>query len=283
MVQVRIQVNSKIGVSDLSFLRPYLMLRAQFSMDRRYKRKALSGVVAWFLSPVLALVPTLIAAGILNGEHSDMPVVIFFLTTLVAFYFTFFWGGGYLVKAKGYSNGILFLGILGPFIQVIILLVLLFGMEDRCPDPSRRPPAKRHRRDESLIARVVRLRRNAFAANVFGCVGIFFVVVTILLQIPVASTPDGNGLVRLLIFVPSYSLVIWGCANWIKAKNWPDAICLIGLLPLAVLLIPYVRLIYRLAPMAFPIGMAFMPIIMIAVIAVLPDKSGLPRRKHRKR
>lgn len=256
----------------------------QLSMDGRYKKKALWGVVAWFLSPVLALVPSLIVVSIFHGGHNSGEIAgtIFLLAAAAAFYFTFFWGGSNLAKAKGYSNGILVLGIFGPLAQIIILLLLLFGMEDRCPDPSRRRPAKHHR-DESPVARVIRLRRNAFAANLFGCLGILVVVATILLHIHVANTPDDNGVVRLLIFLPSYGLVIWGCANWIKAKNWPDAVCLIGLLPLVVFFIPYFRLIYRLMPKAFPIGMALMPIIMIAVIAVLPDKSGLPKRKHRNR
>lgn len=254
-------------------------------MDKRYKKKALWGVAVWFLSPVLALVPTLIVALIFHGGHnsSEMAGATFLLAVVVASYFTFFWGGSNLAKAKGYSNGILVPGILGPLVQIIILLLLLFGMEDRCPDPSRRRLAKHHHRDESPVARIIRLRRNAFAANLFGCLGIFVVVATILLHIPMANTRDNNGVVRLLIFLPSYGLVIWGCANWIKAKNWPDAVCLIGLLPLVVLFIPYVRLIYRMVPMAFPIGMALMPIIMIAVIAVLPDKSGLHKRKHRNR
>ena len=257
------------------------MIRAQLGMDKHYKQKALWGVVAWFLSPVLALVPSLIVAAIFHGVPKTSAVAggTFVLATVVAFYFTFFWGGSNLAKAKGYSNGILVLGILGPLVQIIILLLLLFGMEDRCPDLSRRRPAKHHHRDESPIDRIVRLRRNAFAANLFGCLGIFVVVMIILLHIHVASTPDDNGEIRLLLFLPSYGLVIWGCANWTKAKNWPDAICLIGLLPLAVFGIPYVRLIYRIVPKAFPIGMALMPIIMIAVIAVLPDKSGMPRRK----
>jgi hypothetical protein len=230
----------------------------------------------------MALVPSFIVVATCDGGHkgSDLAGGTFVLATIVACYFTFFWGGSHLAKAKGYSNGILVLGILGPVVQIIILMLLLFGMEDRCPDASQRRPTKHHHRDESPIGRVVRLRRNAFAANIFGCSGIFVVVMTILLHIHMASTPDDSGVVRLLLFLPSYGLVIWGCSNWIKAKNWPDAICLIGLLPLAVLGIPYVRLLYRLAPMAFPIGMAFMPIMMIGLIAVLPDKSGIPRRKR---
>jgi hypothetical protein len=251
-------------------------------MDRHYKKKALWGVAAWFLSPVLALVPSLIILMLSHREHkvSDVFGVTFALAVVVAFYFFFFWGGSNLAKAKGYSNGILVLGVLGPFVQIIILMILLFGITDRCPDPSRQRPTRHHHRDESPIARVVRLRRNAFVANVFGCLGIFVVVAMILFHIPLASTSDDNGIARLLIFLPGYGLVIWGCANWAKAKNWPDALCLIGLLPLAVLGIPFVRLLYRLAPMAFPVGMAFMPVIMIAVIAVLPDKSGLPKRKR---
>lgn len=199
-------------------------------MDKHYRKKALWGVVAWFLSPVLALVPSFIVVSIFHDGHlsSDLAGATFVLATILACYFTFFWGGSNLAKAKGYSNGILVPGIFGPPVQIIIMLLLLFGMEDRCPDPSRRRPAKRHHRDESPIARIVRLRRNAFAANLFGCLGIFVVVMTILLHIHMASTPDDNGVIRLQIFVPSYGLVIWGCANWIKAKNWPDAIASSG-------------------------------------------------------
>ena len=70
--------------------------------------------------------------------------------------------------------------------------------------------------------------------------------------VPVAQTPDGRHAIALCFFVPGYAAVIFGCSCWVKAKNWPDAVLLIGLAPLAILLVPYVRLIYRAAPMLLP-------------------------------
>jgi len=77
--------------------------------------------------------------------------------------------------------------------------------------------------------------------------------------------------------------MIYGGRWWVRAKNWPDPVILIGLLPLVVLFIPYVRLIYRFVPLILPAGMVIMPIILLGVIAVLPDKSGLSKRRRRHR
>ena len=59
-----------------------------------------------------------------------------------------------------------------------------------------------------------------------------------------------------------------------------EAVIFIGLMPLAVLVIPYVRLIYRFVPLLLPAMMVLMPILLIGVVASLPDKSGLPKRRR---
>lgn len=251
-------------------------------MDRRYKKRAWIGVVAWALSPLAALVPLVFFSAILDPRHQNGPVMggLVVVTFLVSFYATFFWAGRQLTKAKGYSNAILVPGILGPPVQLIILGLLLFALPDKCADPSQSKRRRRDHRHESLINRTIRYRRNSLIWNVFGLAGIIVALLLFFLPIPVAQTTDGRHVIALFLFVPSYASVIFGCSYWVKAKNWPDAVLLIGLMPLAILLIPYVRLIYRVDPMLLPIGMVFMPVIMIGVIAVLPDKSGLAKRKR---
>jgi hypothetical protein len=251
-------------------------------MDRRYKTKAWIGVAAWALSPLAVLLLVfffwlIFDPGRKNGALMGGIIVVSFL---VAFYGTFFWGGSQLAKAKGYSNAILVPGILGPPVQLVILSLLLFALPDKCPEPSQpRQPRRKHQK-ESLVERTVRYRRNAFACNLFGMGGILLAVLLVFLPIPQTRTPDGRHLIALGFFVPAYAAVIFGCSYWVRAKSWPDAVLLIGLLPLAILFIPFVRLIYRMVPLLLPFGMVFMPVIMIGVIAVLPDKSGLPKRKR---
>jgi hypothetical protein len=251
-------------------------------MDRRYKKRAWIGVAAWALSPLAAMVLLVVLSAILDLGHENGPLigVLVAVTFLGAFYATFFWGGRQLTKAKGYSNAILLPGILGPPVQLIILGLLLFALPDKCADPSQPMHRRRNHRHEPLLERTIRYRRNSFIWNVFGLAGIIVALLLCVLPIPVAQTTDGRHVIALFLFVPSYASVIFGCSYWVKAKSWPDAVLLIGLLPLAILFVPYVRLIYRVVPMLLPIGMVFMPVIMIGVIAVLPDKSGLPKRKH---
>src|SRR5580704_418347 len=92
--------NATSAFGSLSCLTPYPILRPQLSMERRYKKKALWGVAAWFLSPVLALVPGLLvllicyACNLSSHKSGNLAAVTFLVATVVIFYFAFFWGGG---------------------------------------------------------------------------------------------------------------------------------------------------------------------------------------------
>jgi len=90
---------------------------------------------------------------------------------------------------------------------------------------------------------------------------------------------DNAKVAGIFVFLPSYAAIINGCWWWVKAKNWPDAVVFIGLMPLVPLVIPYVRILY-LTTGILPLMMVLMPILLIGVVAVLPDKSGMPKRKH---
>lgn len=139
---------------------------------------------------------------------------------------------------------------------------------------------RRRSQDNSPIARVVRYRRNALLANSIGLAGILVALSFVFFPKGLFEQYDNARVAAIFVFVPSYVSVIYGSLCWVRAKHWPDAVIIIGLLPLVVLLIPYVRLIYLRAPLLLPMGMAFMPIILLGVIAALPDKSGLPKRQR---
>jgi hypothetical protein len=250
-------------------------------MDRRYKKRAIVGVGLWFLAPPLCFFCAIVAGLLLKwfGWAQDAFVAVFFLSFLALQYFAFFWGGSHLAKAKGYSNGMLWAGILWPF-QIIILAVLLFGLTDRFARPSRRGGKSQRHRDESLVARVVRFRRNALVAILLGLFGIFLALTLFFVPIGPSVSHQNSMVAAILVFVPGYAATIYGCWWWVKAKNWHEAVVFIGLIPVFVLLVPYVRLIYLAVPLLLPATMVLMPIILVGVVAVLPDKSGLPRHQR---
>jgi hypothetical protein len=200
---------------------------------------------------------------------------------MMAAYAAYFWAGIYLARAKGYSYAMIFLGICPPA-QLFILPLLFFGLPDKRPQPadSRSGRVRRHSENQSPIARIVRCRRNALVAIYFGMGGIALALSFIFLPRGLFETRDDARAVAVLVFVPSYAAVIYGSLCWVRAKCWSDGVILIGLLPLVVLGIRYVRLIYLAVPLLLPAGMVVMPIILVGVIAVLPDKSGLPKRKR---
>ena len=252
-------------------------------MDARHKKKALAGVAIW-----VGAIPIGIGVGLtyrwlvpaVGGSAADAWLGLMWIFILVTQYIAFFWGGSHLAKAKGYSSGMIFFGICWPG-QLMILALLLFALPDKLAHRGSRSSGQSRRRgeSESLIARVVRYRRNAFVANIFGVTGILIAVAFIFLPLGLFATRDNARVAALLTFIPSYAAVIYGCYWWVKAKHWPEAVVFIGLLPLAPLVVPFVRIVYLMTPL-LPVGMAVMPLILIGVVAVLPDKSGMPRRKR---
>jgi len=249
-------------------------------MDSRYKTKAIIGVVAWIVTPFAVILVVAAVLCLVFGVSADKSVVPLIVSFFLTQYIAFFWGCSHLAKAKGYSKSVVLPGILGPVVQLIILALLLFALPDKYSRSSNQVRKKKHSRDESPIARIVRFRRNALVANTFGVVGIFLALVLIFVPMGLFASRDNAYLAALTVFLPSYIAVISGCWWWVRAKNWHEAVVFIGLMPLAVLFIRYVRLIYVAVPLLLPTTMVLMPIILIGVVAVLPDKSGMPKRKR---
>ena len=153
-------------------------------MDSRHKNKAITGAAVWFGSIPLVFIVGAICKKFMN----ERPVLVIltgfiFLSFLFVQYFSaFFWGGSHLAKAKGYSNGMLVFGIFWPA-QLIIFPLLLFALPDKCTCPSNQVSRKKHSHDESLIAHIVRYRRNALVANGLGIAGVLLALVLVFIPL----------------------------------------------------------------------------------------------------
>ena len=249
-------------------------------MDGRHKNKAIIGMTLWLaVIPLIIVVCALHAAFFPESARSrnfvDLVIGIFLVAQSVAF----FWGGGHLAKAKGYSNAILVGGLLCWPSQLLLWGGLLFALPDKHRAPSERTRKKKRRRDESPVAQIVRCRRNALVANVLGVTGILVALAFLFLPIGLFESHQSDQVVAIFVFIPSYAAIIYGCWWWVKAKNWPDAVVFIGLMPLAPLMVPYFRVLYLMTG-ALPLLMVLMPLLLIGVVAALPDKSGIPKRKR---
>lgn len=255
-------------------------------MNPRHKKQALAGVALWFALPV-GFAAFLAIYGHLHKANqppvdSGIHLLVFWIW-LATQSVCFFWCGYHLTKAKGYPRSVLLPGLLGPCLQ-LLMLILLLVLTDKRPEPTDYTAKKRSsRRHESHVERIVRYRRNALLGNVFGLLGIIAGVKLVLFPMGFFQDLENETAVGIFVFLFGYAGVITGCWWWAKAKDWPDVIVFIGLSPLVILFIPYVRLIFVALPGLLAAGMVMMPLIMLVVMMVLPDKSGLPESARRKR
>ena len=188
------------------------------------------------------------------------------------------WASYHLAKGKGYAGGLALLGLI-PCVQAILLTVLAVLPDHHARKKATAGPRSR-RYSDSPISRIVRYRRNALIGNAFGLFGILMGISLVLIPIGYTEDPETETVVGMFVFLFGYSGVITGCWWWAKAKGWPDGIVFIGLLPLAILFVPWVRLIFVAAPLLLPTSMVMMPLILLVIMFVLPDKSGVTKR-HR--
>jgi hypothetical protein len=151
----------------------------------------------------------------------------------------------------------------------------------RRPHGQNRPRRHKQRdRVESSAERIMRYRRKALFGVVSGVIGIAAALVLSLFRWGIFQDHANELVLGIFIFAGSFCAVIAGCSAWLKAKGWNEAIAFIGVMPLATLFVPFVRIIV-LASGILPVAMVMMPIILVVVVLVLPDKSGVPRRKSR--
>jgi len=143
----------------------------------------------------------------------------------------------------------------------------------------------RHRHShKSHLERIMIYRRNALLGIYFGLPGIFLGALFVIFLWVIFRDHTNEVVLGMFVFLGGYAGIIVGCAYWLKAKEWNEALVIIGLLPLGILFIPFVRLLLFAEPLLLPVGMFMMALILIVVVFALPDKSGVGRSmRHRHR
>ena len=138
---------------------------------------------------------------------------------------------------------------------------------------------KKHHSNESRIERRVRYKRNALLGVYFGVPGILLSVLLAIFRWGIFADHSDEVILAIFIFISSYCAVVSGCYWWLRLKKWTEAVLIIAFMPLIVFFIPFVRLVVFKA-IGLLIGtMVMMPLILVVVVAVLPDKSGHQRRR----
>jgi hypothetical protein len=191
------------------------------------------------------------------------------------------------------GNGKIVVAI-GGVVIVPVLLYLIYRQivpkNQNGPKGSRRrqspnqmeiPPKVDELRNEQLLnaerrprrsSRGARYRRNAAIGIPGGFLLILAGVVLALFQCGIFADHSEEFMLGSLVFFLGYSTVIYGCWSWAMAKHLNDALVMIGLAPLLLLLIPYVRLVIFYAPELVAASMIMMPVIMVSTIAILPSR-----------
>jgi hypothetical protein len=139
--------------------------------------------------------------------------------------------------------------------------------------------------------RRVRYKRNALLGVYFGVPTILFSVVLAIFRMGIFEEHSEETSLAIFIYLAGYAAVIWGCYWWLRAKNWSEAVLIIAFMPLIVFFIPFVRLLVLKVLGLLVAAMVMSPLILVVVVAALPDKSGHNRsrapwerrRSHRRR
>lgn len=175
------------------------------------------------------------------------------------------------------------IAVSGAGIIAVSALTVWLYRQLRPNDYSRRPSNgsknAQRRRFKSGVERIIWHRRNAILGIYFGLAGILLGAFLVVFRLGIFDDHANEIVLGIFIFLAGYTGVMVGCSNWLKAKQWNDAVVFIGLMPLVIPFIPFVRLILLASPAILPLGMVMMPLILIGIIFVLPDKSGMSGRK----
>jgi hypothetical protein len=154
-------------------------------------------------------------------------------------------------------------------------------------NPHRANSKKHHReRRMSNTERVMQARSRALLWNYLGLLGIVIGMLLAIFRWHIFADHANESIMGIFVFGAGYCSIICGCWWWLKAKSWSEALVVIGMWPLPIMFIPYVRIIFvRLlvatSPILLLLVMLLTPAILFVVVATLPDKSGVNRKQRR--
>jgi hypothetical protein len=146
-----------------------------------------------------------------------------------------------------------------------------------------RPKHRRPQRYISSLERVARYRRNALVGIYFGLPGILLAIFLVVFRVGIFSTHQSEVILGFFVFILGDFAVLAGCYYWLKAKGQSEALVVVGVMPVGVAFIPFVRIIlYRLFlanPSLLVVPMVMLPLILVVVVLTLPNRLGTSNRR----
>jgi len=173
------------------------------------------------------------------------------------------------------------LGIFG-ILAILAILIWLFRHFRNQQHGRSRSRRRSHRASESALEHNVRCRRNALVGIYFGVPAILASVAMEVIYFGIFAKFADQQVLGVFIFVAGYVAVISGCWWWLKAKGWNEGVVMIGVAPILILFIPFVRLIFLATPALLVTAMVMAPLVLIVVVLTLPDKNN-NRHRHSSR
>jgi hypothetical protein len=152
--------------------------------------------------------------------------------------------------------------------------------------PSGHPGRANRRRHEyrsprqSHLERTITCRRKALLGIYFGVPGIFLGAFLVIFRCGIFVDHSNEVVLGLFVFLAGYAGISTGCAYWLKAKQWNEAIVVIGLAPVGIFFVPFVRLLLFANLELLPVGLFMTSLILVVVVFALPDRSGISNRRH---
>ncbi len=159
------------------------------------------------------------------------------------------------------------LGVFGV-ISVSALTVWLCRLLSEGPGTSKRKP----QRFRAGLERKAGFQKRALPRVYFGLATALLGTCMVGLRFrifPDVAVQQGLG---VLLFAAGDAAVMSGCFYWLKAKQQNEALVVIGVLPLAPLLIPFVRLLLITHVGLLFLAMPMMAAILVVVVFALPDR-----------
>ena len=145
----------------------------------------------------------------------------------------------------------------------------------------KKSPARRISNTE----RVMRARSRAVLFSYLGALGIAVGMLLVVVRWGIFADHADESTLGIIIFGAGYCSVMAGCWRWLQAKHWSEALIVIGLWPLPIAFIPFVRIIFAQILLSSPVLLLLLmlltPAVLLVVVATLPDKSGVNRKQRR--
>ncbi len=153
-------------------------------------------------------------------------------------------------------------------------------------NPSRgRGKKKVRQRHMSQTERVMQARSKALLWNYLGALGFVVGILLVLFRWHIFADHANESILGMILCTAGYCSIMSGCWWWLRAKDWSEALIVIGLWPLPIAFIPFVRIIFAHILLTSPVLMLLLlvltPAVLVVVIATLPDKSGVNRKQRR--